>query len=206
MTEVLVNLLIIHQLHMLQMNCDFPGCDTPCSAATDTDISECQPWRCKQHVFQSHQFAPKKLQTVAVSYPRWLQPETLNAVKACIYIYICTAWSIALYGTETWTLRAVDQKHLGTPDTHEGSACNEAYCAHWKSGNVYSSISQLFFHVGTHTIIFPILRNPYLQICEQAEKQKSAQRLLQYCQLPDKNSCDTSSYIYTYIHGIFHGI
>jgi hypothetical protein len=35
----------------------------------------------------------------------------------CIYIYtyIYTEryiWSIALYGTETWTLRAVDQKHL----------------------------------------------------------------------------------------------
>ena len=24
----------------------------------------------------------------------------------------CYIWSIALYGTETWTLRAVDQKHL----------------------------------------------------------------------------------------------
>jgi hypothetical protein len=24
----------------------------------------------------------------------------------------CSVWSIALYGTETWTLRAVDQKHL----------------------------------------------------------------------------------------------
>jgi hypothetical protein len=24
----------------------------------------------------------------------------------------CYVWSIALYGTETWTLRAVDQKHL----------------------------------------------------------------------------------------------
>jgi hypothetical protein len=24
----------------------------------------------------------------------------------------CYVWSIALYGAETWTLRAVDQKHL----------------------------------------------------------------------------------------------
>jgi hypothetical protein len=24
----------------------------------------------------------------------------------------CYTWSIALYGAETWTLRAVDQKHL----------------------------------------------------------------------------------------------
>ena len=24
----------------------------------------------------------------------------------------CSIWSIALYGAETWTLRAVDQKHL----------------------------------------------------------------------------------------------
>jgi hypothetical protein len=24
----------------------------------------------------------------------------------------CYAWSIALYGAETWTLRAMDQKHL----------------------------------------------------------------------------------------------
>jgi hypothetical protein len=24
----------------------------------------------------------------------------------------CYIWSIAVYGTETWTLRAVDQKHL----------------------------------------------------------------------------------------------
>ena len=26
----------------------------------------------------------------------------------------CYTWSIALYGAETWTLRAVDQKHLGS--------------------------------------------------------------------------------------------
>ena len=26
----------------------------------------------------------------------------------------CYVWSIALYGAETWTLRAVDQKHLGS--------------------------------------------------------------------------------------------
>jgi hypothetical protein len=24
----------------------------------------------------------------------------------------CCIWSIALYGAETWTLRAIDQKHL----------------------------------------------------------------------------------------------
>jgi len=26
----------------------------------------------------------------------------------------CCIWSIALYGAETWTLRVVDQKHLGS--------------------------------------------------------------------------------------------
>jgi len=26
----------------------------------------------------------------------------------------CYIWSIALYGVETWTLRAVDEKHLGS--------------------------------------------------------------------------------------------
>jgi hypothetical protein len=26
----------------------------------------------------------------------------------------CYIWSVALYGTETWALRAVDQKHLGS--------------------------------------------------------------------------------------------
>ena len=26
----------------------------------------------------------------------------------------CYIWSIALYGAEIWTLRAVDQKHLGS--------------------------------------------------------------------------------------------
>jgi hypothetical protein len=28
----------------------------------------------------------------------------------------CYIWSVALYGAETWTLRAVDQKHLGSFD------------------------------------------------------------------------------------------
>ena len=28
----------------------------------------------------------------------------------------CSIWSIALYGAETWTLRAVDQKHLESFD------------------------------------------------------------------------------------------
>jgi len=27
-------------------------------------------------------------------------------------LVICYVWSIALYGAETWTLRATDQKHL----------------------------------------------------------------------------------------------
>jgi len=31
----------------------------------------------------------------------------------------CYIWSIALYGAETWTLRAADQKHLG---------CFEMWC------------------------------------------------------------------------------
>ena len=26
----------------------------------------------------------------------------------------CYVWNIALYGAETWTLRAVDEKHLGS--------------------------------------------------------------------------------------------
>jgi hypothetical protein len=26
----------------------------------------------------------------------------------------CYVWSIALYGAETWTIRTVDQKHLGS--------------------------------------------------------------------------------------------
>jgi hypothetical protein len=29
----------------------------------------------------------------------------------------CYVWSIALYGAETWTLRAVDQKHLESFET-----------------------------------------------------------------------------------------
>jgi hypothetical protein len=33
----------------------------------------------------------------------------LEARKKLVKCYI---WSIALYGAETWTLRAVDQKHL----------------------------------------------------------------------------------------------
>jgi len=28
----------------------------------------------------------------------------------------CCIWSVALYGAETWTLRAVDQKHLESFD------------------------------------------------------------------------------------------
>jgi hypothetical protein len=39
--------------------------------------------------------------------------------RKCYGIYLrrkklvkCYVWSIALYGAETWTLRAVDQKHL----------------------------------------------------------------------------------------------
>jgi hypothetical protein len=35
----------------------------------------------------------------------------LKLRKKLIKRYI---WSIALYGAETWTLRAVDQKHLGS--------------------------------------------------------------------------------------------
>jgi hypothetical protein len=33
----------------------------------------------------------------------------LNLRKKLVKCYI---WSVALYGVETWTLRAVDQKHL----------------------------------------------------------------------------------------------
>ena len=43
-------------------------------------------------------------------------------VFVCVYIYIlvvkklvkCYIWSMALYGAETWTLRAADQKYLGS--------------------------------------------------------------------------------------------
>jgi len=35
----------------------------------------------------------------------------LNLRKKLVKCYI---WSLALYGTETWTHRAVDQKHLGS--------------------------------------------------------------------------------------------
>ena len=33
----------------------------------------------------------------------------IYSIFAQIFLYI---WSIALYGAETWTIRAVDQKHL----------------------------------------------------------------------------------------------
>ena len=35
----------------------------------------------------------------------------LNLRKKLVKCYI---WSMALYGAETWTLRAADQKHLGS--------------------------------------------------------------------------------------------
>jgi hypothetical protein len=35
----------------------------------------------------------------------------------------CYSWSIALYSAETWTLRAVNQKHLES---------FEIYCEKWK--------------------------------------------------------------------------
>ena len=37
----------------------------------------------------------------------------LNSRKKLIKCYI---WSIALYGAETWTLRAADQKYLGSSE------------------------------------------------------------------------------------------
>ena len=37
----------------------------------------------------------------------------LNLRKKLVKCYI---WSIALYGAETWTLRAVDKKHLGSSE------------------------------------------------------------------------------------------
>ena len=39
----------------------------------------------------------------------------LNLRKKLVKCYI---WSMAFYGAETWTLRAVDQKHLGSFETH----------------------------------------------------------------------------------------
>jgi hypothetical protein len=33
-------------------------------------------------------------------------------MKYILFHYKCYIWSTALYGAETWTLRAVDQKHL----------------------------------------------------------------------------------------------
>jgi len=35
----------------------------------------------------------------------------LELRKKLVNFYV---WSIALYGAETWTLRAIDQKHLGS--------------------------------------------------------------------------------------------
>jgi len=35
-----------------------------------------------------------------------------SAGKLSGHIFYNYVWSIALYGAETWTLRAVDQKHL----------------------------------------------------------------------------------------------
>jgi hypothetical protein len=45
----------------------------------------------------------------AFNKKRVLFTSTLELGKKLVKCYI---WSIALYGAETWTLRAVDQKHL----------------------------------------------------------------------------------------------
>jgi len=47
----------------------------------------------------------------AFSKKRALFTSTLD-LKLRKKVVKCYIWSIALYGTETWTLRAVDQKHL----------------------------------------------------------------------------------------------
>jgi hypothetical protein len=37
----------------------------------------------------------------------------LRARSALVWDYrLCSMWSMALYGAKTWTVRAVDQKHL----------------------------------------------------------------------------------------------
>jgi len=48
---------------------------------------------------------------VAFNKKRTLFPNTLD-LELRKKLVKCYIWSIALYGAETWTLRAVDQKHL----------------------------------------------------------------------------------------------
>ena len=43
--------------------------------------------------------------------PRYLKDSILD-LELRKKLVKCYVWSIALYGAETWTLRAVDQKHL----------------------------------------------------------------------------------------------
>ena len=47
----------------------------------------------------------------AFNKKRVLSTSTLD-LKLRKKLVKCYIWSIVLYGTETWTIRAVDQKHL----------------------------------------------------------------------------------------------
>jgi len=49
--------------------------------------------------------------TAAVNKKRALSTSTLD-LKLRKKLVKCYVWSIAFYGAETWTLRAVDQKHM----------------------------------------------------------------------------------------------
>jgi hypothetical protein len=39
----------------------------------------------------------------------------------------CYIWSVALYGAETWTLRAVDQKHLESFENCTGEGWRKSF-------------------------------------------------------------------------------
>ena len=62
----------------------------------------------------------------------------------------------------------------------------------------YISVSRTFFGGGTPKIIAHMPRNPWLWIYIY-EAVVRARRLLQYFQLPDKNSRDISRYIYNFL-------
>jgi len=51
----------------------------------------------------------------AFNKKRTLFTSTLD-LKLRKKLFKCYVWSIPLYGAETWTLRAVDQKHLGSSE------------------------------------------------------------------------------------------
>jgi hypothetical protein len=44
----------------------------------------------------------------------------MNKKQVILILVKCYIWCVALYGAETWTLRAVDQKHLESYGAGEG--------------------------------------------------------------------------------------